>query len=128
MSAIVLIMWRRAIAESLLSKLNTESVLPLCYEPDYTQADTCVKKNNAKVALIEAAETGAHDVSKCLEICAALRKEAEGCKLILMCPDQDEEAVAQTVNAMQEGQIDDFVFYEASFDYLSSKIITMLNS
>ena len=128
MSAIVLIMWRRAIAESLLFKLNTESFLKLCYEPDYTQADNCVKENNAKVALIEAAETGDHDVSKCLEICAVLRKEAVDCKLILMCPDQDEESVAQTVNAMQEGQIDDFVFYEASFDYLSSKIITMLNS
>ena len=128
MSAIVLIMWRRAIAESLLSKLNTEPVFRLCYEPDYTQADTCVKKNNAKVALIEAAETGAHNVSKCLEICALLRKEAGNCKLILMCPDQDEEAVAQTVSAMQERQIDDFVFYEASFDYLSSKILTMLNN
>ena len=128
MSAIVLIMWRRAIAESLLFKLNSDSLLRLCYEPDYTKADTCVKNNNAKVALIEAAETGAHDVSKCLEICAALRKDAVDCKLILMCPDQDEEAVAQTVNAMQAGQIDDFVFYEASFDYLSSKILTMLNN
>jgi len=128
MSAIVLIMWRRAIAESLLAKLDTEPFLRLCYEPDYTRADICVKKNNAKVALIEAAETGVHDVARCLEICAVMRKEAENCKLILMCPDQDEEAVAQTVNAMQEGRIDDFVFYEASFDYLSSKIMTMLNN
>ena len=128
MSAIVLIMWRRAIAESLLTKLNTGTVVRLCYEPDYSQAGKCVKENNAKVALIEAAETGALDVSRCLEICALLRKEAENCKLILMCPDQDEEAVAQTVRAMQDGRIDDFVFYEASFEYLSSKILTMLHS
>jgi len=121
-------MWRRAIAESLLTKLNSQPVIQSCYEPDYTQADVCVKKNNAKVALIEAAETGAHNVSHCLEICAKLRKETENCKLILMCPDQDEEAVAQTVSAMQEGHIDDFVFYEASFDYVSSKILTMLNN
>jgi len=128
MSAIVLIMWRRAIAESLLNKLDTGPVVRLCYEPDYTQANACVKKNNAKVALIEAAETGIHGVPQCLEICAELRRETENCKLILMCPDQDEEAVAQTVNAVQEGKIDDFVFYEASFDYLTSKIMTMLQN
>jgi len=121
-------MWRRAIAESLLAKLDTGPVLRFCYEPDYAQADICIKKNNAKVALIEAAETGVHNVSRCLEICALLRKEAEDCKLILMCPDQDEEAVAQAVNAKQEGRIDDFVFYEASFDYLSSKLLTMLHN
>ena len=128
MSAVVLIMWRRAIAESLLTKLSPVPVLRLCYEPDYSKADICVKKNNAKVALIEAAETGEHDVSQCLAICAKLRKEAEKCKFILMCPDQDEEAVAQTVSAKQEGKIDDFVFYEASFDYLSSKLLTMLHN
>jgi len=100
----------------------------LYYEPDYTQADDSVKKNNAKVALIEAEETGVYDVSKCLEICATLRRDAENCKLILLCPDQDEEAVAQTVTAMQEGQIDDFIFHEASIEYISSKILTMLNN
>ena len=44
MPAIVLIMWRRAIAESLLTKLDTGSLIRLCYEPDYTKADKCVKK------------------------------------------------------------------------------------
>ena len=128
MSAIVLVMWRRAIAESLSIKLGTDPVMRLCYEPDYSKAGISVINNNAKVALIEAAETGAHDVLQCLDICTVLRNEAENCKLILMCPDQDEEAVAQTVNAMQEGKIDDFVFYEASIDYLSSKILTMLHN
>jgi len=103
-------------------------MIRICYEPDYSQADICVKQNNAKVALIEAAETGIHDVAQCLKICATLRKETENCKLILMCPDQDEEAVAQTVSAKQEGRIDDFVFYEASFEYLTSKIMTMLHN
>jgi len=121
-------MWRRAIAESLLNKLDTGPVLRFCYEPDYDQADICIMKNNAKVALIEAAETGVHDVSRCLEICAALREEKNDCKLILMCPDKDEEAVSQAVNAKQNGRIDDFVFYEASFEYLSSKILTLLYS
>jgi len=128
MSAVVLIMWRRAIAESLLNKLDTGPYIRLCYEPDYTKADICVRQNNAKVALIEAAETGALDVLKCLEICAALRRDTENCKLILMCPDQDEEAVAQTVKARQDGIIDDFVFYEVSFDYLNSKIMTLLQN
>ena len=128
MPAIVLIMWRKAIAESLMTKLNTGTEISIFYESDYTQADICVKKNNAKVAFIEAAETGVYDVMHCLDICAKLREETDDCRFILMCPEQEEEAVAQTVSAKQNGHIDDFVFYEASFDYLSSKLMTMLHS
>ena len=124
MPLIVLIMWRKGIAESLLTELKKEPGLQVCYEPDYTKAVACIRNHNAKVALIEAAETGDWDVSHCLEICASLREETRQCKLILMCPDQNEEAVARTVNAKHDGRIDDFVFYGASFDYLSSKLYT----
>ena len=128
MPSIVLLMWRKVIAESLLAELKKEPGIQLLYEPEYSHANAIIRNHKAKVALIEAAETGGRVVSCCLEICASLRKEAEKCKLILMCPDQDEEAVAKTVNAKHEGRIDDFVFYEASFDYLSSKLIAMLQS
>jgi len=111
-----------------LSKLDTESGLNLFYEPDYSRTKLCIEANDAKVAFIEAAETGDNGVAQCLEICAAIRNDAKNCKLILMCPNQDEEAVAQTLNAKQDGKIDDFVFYEASLDYISSKIVTMLNN
>jgi len=111
-----------------MSKLDTGSEVSVFYEPDYTQADICVKRNNAKVVFIEASETGVYDVMHCLDICAKLREEVSGCKLILMCPEQDEEAVAQTVSAKHNGDIDDFVFYEASFEYLSSKILTMMSN
>jgi len=126
MSSVVLVMLRTAIAESLLEALRKEFGLVLCYETDFTLAGARIKEYDAQVALIEAAETGDRDVSYCLELCSSLRKEAESCKLILMCPDQDEEAIAQTVNAKQDGRIDDFVFYEASIDYLTSKILAML--
>ena len=128
MPSIVLLMWRAVIAESLLAELKKEPGIQLFYEPEYSRADVIIRNHKAEVALIEAAETGDRDVSCCLRICASLRKEADKCKLILMCPDNDEEAVAQTVNAKHNGRIDDFVFYEASFDYISSKLLTMLQS
>jgi hypothetical protein len=127
MSSVSLIMWRKAIAGSLLSELRKEpGLLLLYYEQDYAKAAESIRKHDAKVALIEAAETGGHDVNYCLKLCSLIRNESKDCKLILMCPEQDEEAVAQAVNAMQNGLIDDFIFYEASIDYLSSKIIAML--
>jgi len=121
-------MWRKIIAESLLAELNKEPGLQVYYEPDYTQADASIRNHNAKVALIEAAETGDRDVSYCLKVCASLPRETGSCKLILMCPGQDEEAVSQTINAKLEGRIDDFVFYEANLGYLSSKLFTMLQT
>ena len=126
MSSIVLVMWRKGVAECLLATLNKEPGLRLYYEQDYSRAGASIQSHEGNVALIEAAETGACDVAYCLEVCASLRKETENCKLILMCPDQDEEAVAQTVGAKQDGRIDDFLFYGASFDYVSSKLLAML--
>ena len=126
MPSIVLLMWRKAIAESLLTELKKEPGIQLFYEPDYTKAVTGAQKHDATVVLIEAAEVCDRDITYCLDVCATLRREAESCKLILMCSEQDEEAVAQVVSAKQSGRIDDFVFYETSLGYLSSKLLAML--
>ena len=126
MPSIVLLMWRKAIAESLLTELKKETGIQLFYEPDYTKAVTGIQNHEAKVALIEAAEVCDRDITYCLDVCATLRREAASCKLILMCSEKDEEAVAQAVSAKQDGHIDDFVFYDASLGYLSSKLLAML--
>ena len=126
MPKILLLMWRKAIAESLLAELRREPGLQLFYEPDYTKAVTSISSHASKVALIEVSETRERNISYCLDVCASIRSETPGCKLILMCSEQDEEAVEQTINAKHEGHIDDFVFYEASLGYLTSKLLATL--
>ena len=125
MRTIVLIMRRRPVAQGLMQKMIDDASLHLLYEPDYAQADIAIRTHAASTALIEVSESGEYDTSHCLALCTWLRKETPGCKLLLMCPEQDKTGVAQAVEAKKDGCIDDFVFYDSSIDYLVSKLLSM---
>ena len=125
MQTSVLVMRRRPVAQGLMQRLNTESGLSLLFEPDYAHADVAIRSHGAGIALIEVAESGEYDTSHCLALCTWLRKETPGCKLLLMCPEQDKDSVSQAVEAKRDGRIDDFVFYDSTIDYLTSKLQSM---
>ncbi len=122
MHTIVLLMTRTPVAQGLIKKLERPSIR-LCYESDYTKADNLVHVNGANIALIEIAETGIYDAKFCLALCSRLHNKVRSCKILLMCPEQDELSIATAIDGKQEGIIEDFVFYDASIDYLASKLL-----
>ena len=79
----------------------------------------------AKATLIEVAETGPYDIGYCLALCKELREDTPECKLILMCSEQDEKTIKEVVEAKGKNEIDDFVFYDVTIDYLTSKLISI---
>lgn len=125
MAIILLVMQRKAIVQGLINRLRNYPDILLIYEPDYHNAEASTRHYDANVALIEAAESGPYDTAYCLTLCERLRKHAPGCKLLLMCPEQDEHNIKLVVGAKWEKQIDDFVFYDVTIDYLVSKLITI---
>lgn len=125
MQTIVLVMRRKPVAQGLMQKMQTEQSINPIFEPDYAHADVAIRSHGARIALIEVAESEEYDTSHCLALCTWLRKETPGCKLLLMCPEQDKSSVAQAVKAKRNGHIDDFVFYDSTIDYLASKLLSM---
>lgn len=126
MQTIMLIMRRRPVAQAFMKKLAGSTDASIVCESDYTRAEHSIRKNNARAALVEVTEAGDYDAVHCLALCDRLRKNAPDCKLVLLCPEQDEPGVFQAVKAKKDGRIDDFVFYDASLDYLASKLLSML--
>lgn len=126
MPIVMLIMHREMIVQILMKKLQDSTDICIVHEPNYDNANTAIHNNTAKVALIEAAESGSFDMAYCLTLCKTLRKNVPQCKLLLMCPEQDEESIKQVVDAKGQRQIDDFVFYDVTIDYLVSKLISVL--
>jgi len=124
MPNIILMMHRKAIMQGLINRLQGSPDIHLIYEPNYDNASVAISTYNAKVALIEAAESGSYDMHYCLILCKELRRHMPKCKLLLMCPEQDETSVKQVVDAKWKKQIDDFVFYDVTIDYLVSKLIS----
>ena len=114
MPNIVLIMQRKAIAQGLMIRLRDSPDINLIYESDYNNADMAISSTKAKAVLIEIVESGLYNIEYCLKLCKEIRKTIIGCKLILMCPEQDENCVKQVVNAKGKSEIDDFVFYDVT--------------
>ena len=65
---------------------------------------------------------GDHGIDFCLALCAWLREVTPHCRLMLMCPEGQPEAVSRAIEAKRRGEIDDFVFYDVSLDYLAASL------
>ena len=118
-------MQRVSLVQGLMAKMSDASEVQLCYEPNYANVDVVIRTNLATGALLEVSEDRTHDIEFCLALCAWLRKSTPHCRLMLMCPERQAEAVHRTIEAKRRGEIDDFVFYDVSLDYLVASLQTL---
>lgn len=125
MENIVLTMKRKPIAQGIMNNLKGSQDTHLIYEPNYNNANRTINNHNAKATLIEVAESGPYNIEYCLKLCKELRKNTPECKLILMCSEQDEKCIKKVVDAKGGNEIDDFVFYDVTIDYLTSKLMSI---
>lgn len=125
MPIIVLIMKRKPVAQGFMNSLEDNPDIHLIYEPYYHKAIPTIQSHDAKATLIEVAEAGPYDIAYCLELCKELREKTPGCKLILMCSEQDEKTIKLVVDAKGKKEIDDFVFFDVTIDYLASKLVSI---
>lgn len=125
LKTVLLIMRRASLAQGLMAKVRDAPGIQLCYEPDYANADVSIRSHLATGALLEVSEDGTQDIGFCLALCAWLREVTPYCRLMLMCPEGQAETVHRAVEAKRKGEIDDFVFYDVSLDYLTASLQTL---
>ena len=125
MRIVVMVMKRKPIAQGFINSLKESSDINLVYEPYYHKTISTIQERNANVALIEVAEAGPYDIEYCLVLCKEIREKTPSCKLILMCSDQDEKTIKLVVEAKGKKEIDDFVFFDVTLDYLTSKLVSI---
>ena len=118
LKTVILIMQRASLAQGLIAKVHNNSDIMLCYEPNYNNANETIDNIHANGALLEVSEDGKHDINYCLALCTGLRKTHPECHLMLMCPEGQIETIHRAIEAKRKGDINDFVFYNASLDYL----------
>ncbi|NLB21094.1 MAG: hypothetical protein GX829_09825 [Clostridium sp.] len=116
-------MQRKVMVDALINKVLFHKNLKLIHEPNYGKATEIIKLHEANAALIEIPESGKYNVQYCLTLCRKIKILTPACKLLLMCSEQDESGIHLVVKAKKNKFIDDFVFYDVSIDYLSSKLL-----
>ena len=128
MQTVILAMLRQAVAQRLISKICD---MPGCahvralFESDYANATSATIAYGADAVVFEVAEFGEYDTSYCLKLCDRIRREAPACRLLLLCPEHNEQSVSTAGEAKLNGQIDDFLFHDASIEYMVSKLLAI---
>ena len=127
MRKIALIIKRRPLAEGIIMALKsmTADVFQPYIIDDYRLAETYIKQYMPDTAAVEIPETGECTTACCLELCRAVRRAAPGCRLLMICPENVKDSVKAAMSAKKTNLIDDFVFYDASLNYIASKIFSM---
>lgn len=125
MQKILLNFQRKILAQSLIEVMKNDGRFE--FYPEYVSENIpiAVQKYGVDIALIEIPETGENPAENCLKLCCDIRKGSPRCKLFLICPENNEFGKKIIVQAKQQGQIEDFVFYDSSLDYLIHKLESM---
>ncbi len=125
MGNILLLMRRKPIAQVIINSFKDKQEICPIYESNYRNARLIIINHKPKAVLMEVAETGPYDIGYCLELCREIRRKIPESKLILMSSERDERSVKQVITAKSQDEIDDFLFYDVTIDYLTSKFISI---
>lgn len=122
MKKIVLVMDRKVLAEALLLEMKNNTGMKIYTEYDYHKATVSVDIFRPDAVLIELPETKEISAEECLKICDGIREVDAACKILLLAPEGDPKACELTIQAVRDGRIDDFLYYDTSMKYLISKL------
>jgi len=124
MKKIMLVTGHKFFAQSLANIMKTHSdlcsELHLTYDIKQAALDAEVLKADMVIIDISAATDALF--GEVISLCGNLRKAAPDCRIILLIPGSDSECRKVAINAVQDSTIDDFIYHDASLDYLFAKI------
>jgi len=122
----MLVLCRRVIAGLLVEAIQKRIDMEVFGLYEYNKAKNMAELRKPKIALVEIPERHGFPVQYVLDVCKDIQEASPGCKIILICPENNEESVEATLKAKKEGEIDDFLFYDLSVDYLVAKLETLV--
>jgi len=122
---IMLVLNRRFIGGLLKKYIDECPGMSAFTEYDYNNAIFNAAKNKPNISLVEIPERHGTPAADTLRLCREIKEASHMCKIILLCPEIDEISVRECVRAKQQGDIEDFLFYDSTTQYLISKLEAM---
>ena len=124
---VLLVLCRKVIGGSLAESIEKRPRMKAFAVYDYQNAEIEAAAHKPDIALVEIPERHGTPALDTLVVCQNIRCASPGCKIILLCPENDEASVRVCVEAKQREKIDDYVFYDSTTAYLVSKLESLLS-
>ena len=122
---VMLVLCRKVISGLLIEAIKSRTDMDAFGLYEFSEVKGIAMTRQPKIALIEIPEKRGHPAQDALDICGDIKEASPGCKIILICPENDEESVSACIAAVRKGKINDYLFYDLSVDYLVSKLISL---
>lgn len=125
MKKILFVMDRKVLAEALMIEMKHISGAAFSKEYNYKRAAIAAEVFQPNIMLLEIPESKKISLHQCLEICNDVRKILPECKILLLTPENSKDAREMAIKAVQDGNVNDFIYYDTSMEYLKSKLKSM---
>ena len=119
---VMLLLCRRVIADLLIESIEKNGNVDALGIYDYDSAVNFAAACCPDIALVEIPEKHGTPALDTLDICQSIKGTSPGCKIVLLCPEQDSDSVTMCVEAKKQGKVEDFLFYDSGVNYLVSKL------
>ena len=122
----MLVLCRRVIAGLLTETLEKRRHMEARCVYDFKKAVSEAASCRPHIALVEIPEKNGYPAAETLELCGEIKKASPSCKIVLMCPEQDKESVYICTEAKKKNEIEGFLFYDTTVDYLVAILESLL--
>jgi len=123
---VMLVLCRKVIAKLFIEYIENNTQMEAFGVFRFNEAKNTAMIHNPALVLIEIPERYGDPAQDAFSVCDDIKEACPGCKIMLMCPEQDKKSVDACVEAKKKGKIEDYVFYDTSPEYMTSKLEALL--
>lgn len=119
---VLLVLCRRVIADLLIETIEKRPQMKAHGIYEFKDARAAAATYKPQIALVEIPEAPGDPALKAFDVCKVIKEASPDCKIVMLCPEADKKSVTICVQAKKLGEIEAFLFYEASVEYLVSQL------
>ena len=122
MKQVLLVMYRKMLSDALIQHVSGSAQFSFYAESNYRCALLSAEIVQPAIAVVEIPESGEWTAERCLALCDCIRRSLPDCRMVALCPEENESICLQVIAAKKAGRLDDFLYYDTSINYLLSKL------
>ena len=123
---VMLVFCRKVIAKLFIEHIENHTAMEAIGVYEFNRVKNAALVHHPILALVEIPERDGDPELDAFDVCDDIKEACPACKIMLMCPEGDTASVAACEDAKQKGKIEDYIFYDTTPQYVTSKLKSLL--
>ena len=123
---VMLVLCRKVLAKLFIEHIKNNTQMEAIGVYKFNEAKNMALIHKPTLALVEIPERHGEAAREAFAVCEDIKEVCPDCQIMLMCPEQDKKSVDACIEAKRNDKIEDYVFYDTTPEYLTSKIEALM--